>query len=76
MSNHILDKVKELNLNLSDLEMYFMHEIQLGMKIDNRITPIYIKHKPTNKVVICKENRSQHKNMIRALEILAEQLQN
>lgn len=38
------------------------------MKVDNRIQPIYIKHKPTGNTIICEEDRSQHKNLIKALE--------
>ena len=72
----IQDKISELNLKSSDLDIHVMHEVQLGMKVDNQVRPVRIKHKPTGKIIICKENKSKLKNILQGLDMIAEKIKN
>ncbi len=66
----IQNKIKELGLEISNLEVYSMTPINFGMQVDNQVRPVYIKHIPTDTVVIEDNYRSHLKNVLRGLEKL------
>ena len=70
----IKNKIKELGLEISDLEVYSMTPINFGMQVDNQIRPIYIKHIPTGEVVIEDNNRNHHKNLMNGLEKIKQKI--
>ena len=72
----IRERIKDLGLEISDLKIYSMNKIDLGMKVDNQVRPIYIKHIPTDVVVIEENSRSHHKNLINGLEKLKREICN
>ena len=71
----IREKAEDLGFEIKNLEIYSMTKIQLGMQIDNNVKPIYIKHKPTDTYIICKNFKSQHKNLMKALKMLKEEIE-
>lgn len=64
----IEEKIRNLGLDVSELNIYVMHKINFGMKVDNQIKPIYIEHIPTKITVKKGKYKSHHKNLIEGLE--------
>ena len=70
----IREKIKELGFRINEIKIYQISEIQLGMKVDNQNPIMEVVHIPTSTVVRCDEYKSQHKNVMKGLEMLREKI--
>lgn len=80
MSKHlpekIVSKLKSLNINIQDIEEKFIATWgKGGQKINRTAVGVYLKYKPANITLKCKESRSQYRNRIIAYERLLEKIE-
>ena len=71
---NIREKIKELDFKISEIKIYQISEIQLGMKVDNQNPIMEVVHIPTDIIIRCDEYKSQHKNVMKGLEMLREKI--
>lgn len=71
---NIKDKINYLGLDTKNLEIYQMSKVNLGMHVPEMVSPIFIRHIPSDEYVICKNHTSSLKNILDGLKVLEEKI--